>query len=384
MASVARYTPTPMLLPADSAVTRKFHDMRTHVSSPSTLNDTDYSQYETHTIFNDLFLAADGNSISALGPPLVNLVDELLPIRVTANSIDSNDKAALTHRLSNHDRVTFHTFKLPRSLAGQDQLEVTVSLGSGQQQEFLCRRQQLAPVKLQYVTLQKNNPTPWILDWIRYHHELGVERFLIYDNGSDNVDELQRDLGNLPDSVDIVLIDWPYRYGPTSSYYNQFCQATQNNHAYQHFGACQWTGHFDIDEFMVFKQGDMMSMLDKTGGLTGQLRFDSYWVPNIVSRPIEQLPTLRNYYHRERKPRGTSRKYIVRNDRIRMANTHKAVMKFPWMRKNVNPDHQVFFHYKPLATNWKTYVDRHEPDQLDPSEHVEDLAVIKLIESLEV
>ena len=41
------------------------------------------------------------------------------------------------------------------------------------------------------MTLQRNNPLPWILDWCRWHHRLhGASRVILYDNASDNRDDL--------------------------------------------------------------------------------------------------------------------------------------------------------------------------------------------------
>lgn len=379
MAKITRYKPQPLLLSADSTVTREFHELKSQVAGLSDLTERDYVNYETHTIFNDIYLCADGRHICAVGPPLLNLHPLVSPIEVSVINAQGVHSGVLKHRLKNHDRVTFHQFALPAEFSGSQSLCISVKLANGQTMQVNSNRCQLDPVKLQFVTLQKNNPHQWILDWLRYHHALGVERVLFYDNGSDNVDELENQLGTAPDELEIVLIDWPFAYGPARSHYNQFCQASQNNHAYQYFGAAQWTGHFDVDEYLVFKQSDMRSLLASTGALTGQLRFDSYWMPNILSEAIELQPTARNYHLRDRKPRGKSRKYIARNDRVKMANTHKAVMKFPWLRKTVDPEEQVFFHYKPLTINWKTHANRHELDEYDDNRHIEDLDVIALL-----
>jgi hypothetical protein len=218
----------------------------------------------------------------------------------------------------------------------------------------------------------------WILDWLFYVAHLGVDRVVLYDNGSDNVEELERALSEVSTELSIVLVDWPYPYGPIRSYYNQFCQATQNNHVYQCFGAADWVGHFDIDEYLIrasdasVVEGSLKELVRNTRSHIGLLRFDSYWIPRLEEGSSHQLPTVRQFTSRMRRLRGRAHKYLMRASAYRMANTHNGKVQFGFFRKAVKAHHWVFLHYKPLTTNWRSYVVRGTAEEYDSELHIED------------
>lgn len=384
MATVTVYRPSPVFLPEDAPVTRRFHDNRSHLPGKPALTDADYKGFETHVIFHDVFLSSDG--LRAIGPPLVNLADVVLPITALLVDEQGRESAPLQHQLKLRDRATFHHFALPPSHRSVDVLRVRFILADGTAQEVMARRPSLAPVFLQFVTMQKNNPLPWIMDWLQYSADLGVERVVIYDNGSDGFDDLAAALESAPASLDIVLVDWPFAYGPVRSFYNQFSQPSQNNHTHQCFAAATWVGHFDIDEFLVNRDG--LALRDRLAGLNsriGCLRIDSHWVPYLEGTGSAEgtLPTVRDFPIREKEARGHAYKYVVRQSVLREAKIHNGLLKFGHFRIKPSPAKIVFLHYKGLTTGWKTYWDREERDVFDSNMHVEDSAVIDAFERLD-
>lgn len=77
------------------------------------------------------------------------------------------------------------------------------------------------------------------LEWVAFHHALGVERFHLYDNGS--TDGTAALLAPLVRAGLVELTPWPERPAQVS--------------AYEHFaaahGACSaWTAFIDLDEFI--------------------------------------------------------------------------------------------------------------------------------------
>lgn len=377
------YRPQAILLPTDSRVTRRFHDSRQHLPGRAPLDESDYAGFETHTIFNDLFLHADGRAVAALGPPLVNLARHVEPIVLTA--VDARGlRSRLPHRYRARDRVTMHRFALPPRLHHVDRLDVELRLGNGQEHTLALRRPGLSPVGLQFVTLQKDNPLDWIVDWLHYLRSIGVERVVLYDNGSQAADELQAGLARLESDLSIVFVEWPFPYGPVRSYYNQFCQASQNNHAHQCFGAAEWTGHFDVDEYPVGAAlSGLPDYLRRCGRFTGLVRLDSFWVPRLEGQDVGRRPSVRDFPIRERETRGRAHKYLARNRALVMANTHNGRVRFGYRRRAPRAGELAFLHYKPLTTEWRNYATRGGAERFDPVRHVEDRSVITRMARIE-
>jgi hypothetical protein len=80
----------------------------------------------------------------------------------------------------------------------------------------------------------------YLEEWIAYHAAVGVDHFLIYDNGStDGSAEL---LERYQNHGLVTRIDWPLRGGQLGAY----------NHAIRFFGgAADWLAFYDVDEFLV-------------------------------------------------------------------------------------------------------------------------------------
>ena len=86
---------------------------------------------------------------------------------------------------------------------------------------------------------------PYLLEWLAFHTLIGVDQFVLYDNGSsDGGSELIR-RSNFGRSV--TLIDWSDRPGQLSAY-NHF----RVNHARQF----TWAAFIDLDEYIMPLDGD--------------------------------------------------------------------------------------------------------------------------------
>jgi len=383
MATVSVYRPSPLSLPEDATEIRRFFDTRSHLPGRPALTETDYEGFERHAVFHDVYLSADG--LRAIGPPLVNLAKTLLPVDVRLIDESGQSGEPLSHRMVLRDRVAFHHFRLPEKYRSAAELQVRIRLANGNETTLDVRRQAPEPVFLQFVTMQKNSPMVWIMDWLTYLAELGVQRVILYDNGSDNFAELRDALQAAPDALDIILVDWSYVYGPVRSFYNQFSQASQNNHAHQCFGNAGWVGHFDLDEFLLCADGQSLrKRLEQLPGRIGCLRIDSYWMLNLegTGPDSERLPTIRDFPWREKKPRGSAFKYLVRQSVLKEAKTHNGLLKFGYFRLRPKPEKLVFMHYKALTTGWKTYWNRQVREPVNPDLHVQDRRVLVELERI--
>ena len=92
------------------------------------------------------------------------------------------------------------------------------------------------------------NEDDYIRQWIKYHMNIGVSRFIIYDNSKNNESNLTQVLGDFIEKEIVVLIEWPYPYAlPKSSLSGQ---TTQQNHSIYAFRTSKYIGLFDVDEYV--------------------------------------------------------------------------------------------------------------------------------------
>ena len=380
-----RYTPIAVRLPENGSLARDFFNSKQHLPGHDPLDASDYSGYDRYFVFYDVFLDAQGGYLAAIGPRMVNLKKALLPVKVTVSDIANKlgESDILPGKIKEQHRFAKHTFKLPAQYRNATELRVKMQLGNGQEIEKTAYRQQLKPVTLQFSTLQKNNPVKWNIDWLRYCQSIGVERVLLYDNGSDNIDELELAIAAESLTMEVVLIDWPYPYGPKRSHYNYFCQAAQNNHTYLCFGNAEWTGHFDIDEFLIGNFGTNLAGYVKSfPRWIGLLRFDSYLFPNVRDASVTE-PTVRDFSCRANTLHNRAHKYIVRNQALRLAKTHNGKVKLGYWRKAINPSQAVFYHYMGLTINWRGNDPRQHIVQFDSAINVEDRRIIEYFAALD-
>ena len=86
--------------------------------------------------------------------------------------------------------------------------------------------------------IMKNEATN-IVEWLAYHHAIGVEKFFLYDNGStDNVTDL---LAPLVNQGLVEIISWPINPAQREAY-NDFAERQGANWT--------WAAFIDIDEFV--------------------------------------------------------------------------------------------------------------------------------------
>lgn len=140
------------------------------------------------------------------------------------------------------------------------------------------------PDEIIMTTMVKNEDN-YIRQWIDYHHNLGIQRFIIYDNSEidDGLShysyEERSHLPNvLKDYIDkdmVVLIQWPYKkelptktskyiensnrnnnenIGLNVEHNNHIGQSCQMNHAVYLFKTSKYIGKFDIDEYINLQQ----------------------------------------------------------------------------------------------------------------------------------
>ena len=413
------YRPTPVLIPEDSACRRDFLTRQSTVDN-DLLTETDYREYDSRTIFYDVFRCNDDRKMMAIGPPLVNLRNELEKLRITCGG------RIIPHRKREYRRLCVLELTCDQAANAEKDLPLRFSFPSFDVEIEVPPTPLSSPAEaphLGLMTLQRNNPLPWILDWCRWHHRLhGVSRIVLYDNASDNRDDLAAALARMGETVDIVLVDWPFPYGPGRSHKNRFGQTGAQNHYLLRFGSADaWCLILDIDECLVvsgqktFKQ----YLHDCEGNGVVEVLFDSFIVPPHQGQPAIVNRRVSSYWFRNRERRGYALKFAFKPRHIEYMRQHIAYPKnrifakliglprlydkalrsfygsvqkrlsskqmfrifFPnqFALRYPSPDEIFFYHFRGLNTNWKPErAFGEEVESFDASRHASDARIGEL------
>ena len=415
------YRPTSVLIPEDSACRRNFLSRQSTVDD-TLLTEADYREYDSRTIFYDVFRCDDDRKVVAIGPPPVNLRNELEKLRVTC------DGRMIPHRTREYRKLCVLEFTCDQPTNAGKTLPLRFSFPSFDVEIEVPPAPLSSPAEalhLGLMTLQRNNPLPWILDWCRWHHRLhGVSRLVLYDNASDNRDDLAATLAQMGETVDIVLVDWPFPHGPGRSHKNRFCQPGAQNHYLLRFASVDaWCLNLDIDEYLVVngKKTFKQYLHDCEDNGVVELLFDSFIVPPHQGQPAMANRRVGSYRFRNREPRGSSLKFAFNPRHLEYVQTHIAYPKnrifakltgvplprlfdevcqslygsapkrllsermfrlfFPnqFALRDSSPDEIFFYHFRGLNTNWRPGRSfGEEIESFDASRHVSDTLIGEL------
>lgn len=86
---------------------------------------------------------------------------------------------------------------------------------------------------------------PYLKEWIEYHRMIGVDRFLLYNNGSE--DEWEKVLHPYIDEGVVTVFDWPSKRNEYIDYQLKAYRDALN----QVKGDTRWIALIDIDEFLL-------------------------------------------------------------------------------------------------------------------------------------
>jgi len=379
LATIISYKPQSARIPSGAGLARDLWSAKSHLAGVERFDESDLAQYDRDTIFYDLFLNYRNDRLIAIGPPLVNLEKILLPMQVYISGAGHNNTGPIRYGFSRFHNTVVYSFKLPGPKPVREPIRVRITFANGLETTFTAEPAHYKETFLALTTLQKDNPIEWIRDWANYHYCHGVDRLILYDNGSRNFGQLQQGLTELPEDLEIILVSWDYKYGMVRSHKNKFCRTAYFNHFHTRFGPSVWFLSLDIDEYLVIRKKDTLleDYLKGRSRLTGLIRFDSYMVPNIGNFASDTLPSVRDFAFREKAVRGRAKKYLLRQTAHKFSRSHKARLRFPYRKTEAATNELLFFHYTRISTNWKErYYDRFKRQAFNENDHVEDRAVI--------
>ncbi len=242
-------------------------------------------------IVYDVFRTPNGTKIIAICPPLHSLHKHLFPLEIF---LENNP---IKHRLSIYpiQRIDeanyFIEIDIPQFLQNKKTLKLDFQWKCFQH-EYIVQPNPFAQAttsNMALCTLQKGNPIEWIEDWIFYHHNVHhVDQIVLYDNGSNNFDELYNALSDLDLGLKINLIQWRFPY--------PLAQLGALNHCYQILGeTSRYYLNFDIDEYLVnTSHKSLLEILDgETTNNFLNLSVPGYWVEAILNKNLSSEKNFR-------------------------------------------------------------------------------------------
>ncbi|KAK9675719.1 hypothetical protein RND81_11G026300 [Saponaria officinalis] len=197
------------------------------------------------------------------------------------------------------------------------------------------------------------NQAAFIKEWIAYHAWLGVQRWFVYDNNSDDglkevIDELDEVNYNVTRHV------WPWVKSQEAGFSHCVLRARDE---------CRWVGFFDVDEFYYFPPpkyrnkmigdpgaGSLRAVVDNvtlTAPSIGEIRTDCYsFGPSGLKKSPEEGVTL-GYTCRMRNPER--HKSIVRPDAVDdtlLNQVHHFKLKKEFRKTTLPQSKALINHYK--------------------------------------
>ena len=382
MAVVREYHPNSISFPESFGLDREFYRNRSHLPGVKKLEERDKENYESYTVFHDVFFHCKSRKLTAIGPPCLNFIDEIKNLKIYSENEGENILKRVI--IKERDRICFFQFEISENFL-PDNISLTFEFPCGYISTVKLISFTLEPVFIQVTTLQLNNKINWIIDWIRYMYKLGVQRIILYDNGSKNYNELISAIRQLKEKLEIVFVSWPFNYGPMRSRYNKFCQAGQNNHSVQFFGNTIWNGHFDVDEYPAFTgKKNLADYLRSQWWFVGVVRIAGFWVPfceKAVEPNKQDSLSIRDFYYREIKEHKKGRKYFIKATAYKESKTHNGIVKFGYIRRYIPVKIFAFYHYIGLTTNWNVNVDRQKVIEFNEEQHVIDRRIVEFLDN---
>lgn len=254
------YYPQSVFVPQEGNYAEDTGHRQEHAIKPLN-NKPVETGYDDNTIFYDMFFSQDLKYLFCLGPPLSRL-------KIGKLKETHSHKQKLPFKVIEL-RSSYHQLTLVRisliSIRWHSRLEITfvfnfitLTVPCSIRNFILKDKKQLT-----LATLQKNNPVTWLKDWSKWHNRLhGVERVVIYDNGSDYFSSLIAELGCLTAAMELLVIKWPFPYGSKHNHTRQYCQIGALNHFRLCFGAStEWCINLDIDEYLYNNNTELLARL---------------------------------------------------------------------------------------------------------------------------
>ena len=349
-------------LPLDAEIVRE-------QPRPEHLRQTSYDEeFDFHTLFYDTFLMANSSHVRLVGPLLFNLKPyvEEGNVSVVEGSENGSPKLVeykLTSRQKNHRLDLFFDGSamgciLEFDFGALGKYRVKINQNDGDL--FSARRV--------VFTMFKYEPLTWLKDWaefnVKYH---GADALLIYHNNSVhyNTTEIAEALSEVEDLKCIVVVHWPYKYGPgangTGRWDSTFCQLGMFEQAQaRYLASAKSVLNGDIDE-LVITEGHVSLFDMAENSKDGYLPFGGVAIAGLDVEPEAKIAVRhRDFTALADTPHGgaVGRKWVLlphvcHSDNLWLIHGVKRLPFDEGLSEKV-----TLCHFMGISTNWKEGANR--------------------------
>ena len=263
-------------------------------------------------LFYDIFLSPDGKELIALQAGEFSYL--FLGLRICYNSNPLGViKKEICH-LDNDERAPVVLWKMSLPQPCTDGIKVSIEDGQGLSLEvnidpYLFASHPVAHITQQ--TMQQDYPIVWIRDHILYMHRLhGIDRYVVYDNGSSDYSGLIESLRDISESegLEILVINWPFPYSRAWRLrqeklgYDTCVQRAAFNHGLLMFESItEYAMNLDIDEYLYNHSFLSLYACIKLGTFLGPVAFASeVIIPNYPDEKKVSIRRANSYYYRQK------------------------------------------------------------------------------------
>lgn len=222
---------------------------------------------------------------------------------------------------------------------------------------------------------QLQNCAPFVKTWIEYHMSIGIEYFYIYDNNSQDVEYLKRNLAPYP----VTYIRWPYPYGipKKSGLSGQTCAQNHALYKYDH----AFVALTDVDEYIHSTKSSLMKELQKVDINTHSgILMCCQWFGCAKKEPYTPDDFLEKLVYRKNGPQthkpGHGPKSIVSPRAVDIFSVHRVSKGKPMI--HIDADTLRFNHYFTLTIDvYRKHKSRKSVCACDTLDAVHDDALAK-------
>ena len=351
---------------------------------PRAARQSDFeAKFDYLTVCYDVFHGPDGKQILLLGPPTLNLQPMMRAGRISAQPSGVPCPFEL-RELNRHAQIWISAPEGTEAIA----IESDIGSVSLKVQPNYCS---IFENKRVIVVLSKDNSIDWIIDWARFYQEVhGADAVLIYDNDSTEYtsEELHQRLKEAVDIDPIVIVSWPYLFGPigngTDYWDSNFCQIGALEHArWRLLQNAKSVINADIDELVIAPPDhSVFEMAERSR--EGLVAYGGVWVVGVDG----PQGTLKAGRQESAPPRYKDFKYAVVPNAAKCPNKWTVVPQAcppgsQWTMhrvlemENRQYDDIVYRHFAQISTSWK--YDRTGTERYDARRHVEDIELTRLL-----
>ncbi|MCK2183047.1 hypothetical protein [Halomonas getboli] len=323
-------------IPENLALFRK-HNPKDH------LGPEDLAHLDTKTIFYDIFINHSGKQLIAIGPPALNLYNY---IHTTEVLIDGKRTA-----FSFRDLPEYKLSILTAKIESNKDIRLDI-IFKDFKNTFTIEHNKTKSGKKILAAISKNNEPEWVATWAEFHrHNYNLDDVIVYDNGSENIEDLRHALDGKAH-----IIDWHFPYGPPGKRFNKFAQPGALNHCLKKFCHQGMLFNLDIDELLIAEN----TTLEKEAQRNGTVYIDSHNVPKTQNLTPPYTHYDFTLCHPER--RKKARKFVCMEKSVDVISQHNTWKhsRLPLSKKlhrtkpeKLESDHAYFLHFLAITTNWQ-------------------------------